>query len=156
MYSSLLKPIQRLPFSSLGRVRIPTASCREQLLKHIRLTQNVSTISTINPLAQHLHSPVHTLRGSFCRDLCTPSEHSIAKTEAIQPASGAELVLSPPALVVTREYEWANILIGFEQGNRYTIRAAPGGSVVGYIAEVRTSSQSPHQSSIFFLPIRVY
>lgn len=26
-----------------------------------------------------------------------------------------ELVLSPPALVVTREYEWGNILIGFEQ-----------------------------------------
>jgi uncharacterized protein YxjI len=49
--------------------------------------------------------------------------------------AGQELVLSPPALVVTREYEWGNIVFGFEQANRYTIRAAPGGEVVGYIAE---------------------
>ena len=44
-------------------------------------------------------------------------------------------MLSPPALVVTREYEWGNIILGFEQANKYTIRAAPGGEVVGYIAE---------------------
>eukprot|EP00172_Hildenbrandia_rubra_P000072 Plantae.Rhodophyta-Hildenbrandia_rubra.ctg10332.p1 GENE.Plantae.Rhodophyta-Hildenbrandia_rubra.ctg10332~~Plantae.Rhodophyta-Hildenbrandia_rubra.ctg10332.p1 ORF type:complete len:528 (+),score=93.42 Plantae.Rhodophyta-Hildenbrandia_rubra.ctg10332:106-1584(+) len=46
-----------------------------------------------------------------------------------------ELVLSPLALCVTREYEWGNILLGFEQANRYTIRAAPSGECVGYIAE---------------------
>jgi uncharacterized protein YxjI len=49
--------------------------------------------------------------------------------------AGRELVLSPPALVVTREMEWGNILVGFEQANKYTIRAAPGGQVVGFIAE---------------------
>ena len=37
--------------------------------------------------------------------------------------------------MVTREYEWGNIILGFEQANKYTIRAAPGGEVVGYIAE---------------------
>lgn len=60
----------------------------------------------------------------------------VAKPSAIQEASGRDLVLSPPALVVTREYEWANILVGFEQANKYSIRAAPGGQVVGYLAEV--------------------
>lgn len=60
----------------------------------------------------------------------------LAKPSAVQKASGRDLVLSPPALVVTREYEWANILVGFEQANKYSIRAAPGGQVVGYLAEV--------------------
>eukprot|EP00178_Gracilaria_changii_P024082 TRINITY_DN726_c0_g1_i11.p3 TRINITY_DN726_c0_g1~~TRINITY_DN726_c0_g1_i11.p3 ORF type:complete len:478 (+),score=98.90 TRINITY_DN726_c0_g1_i11:4695-6128(+) len=69
------------------------------------------------------------------RALCTSDSQSLSKPHAIQAATGTELVLSPPALVVTREYEWANIIIGFEQANKYTIRAAPGGQVVGYIAE---------------------
>lgn len=67
------------------------------------------------------------------------SSSELAKPSAIQEASVRELVLSPPALVVTREYEWANILVGFEQANKYTIRAAPGGQVVGYLAEVGSS-----------------
>lgn len=70
----------------------------------------------------------------FVRFTSTASE--IAKPSAIEELSGRDLVLSPPALVVTREYEWANILVGFEQANKYTIRAAPGGQVVGYLAEV--------------------
>lgn len=57
--------------------------------------------------------------------------------KSIVEARGGDLVLSPPALVVTREFEWGNIVLGFEQANKYTIRAAPGGEVVGYIAEVR-------------------
>lgn len=60
----------------------------------------------------------------------------VTNPSALQQASGRELVLSPPALIVTREYEWANLLIGFEQANRYSIRAAPGGEIVGYLAEV--------------------
>jgi uncharacterized protein YxjI len=59
---------------------------------------------------------------------------TIAPTPAVYGA-GRELVLSPPGLVVTREMEWGNILVGFEQANKYTIRAAPGGQVVGFIAE---------------------
>lgn len=63
---------------------------------------------------------------------------SLQPTTAVVPAarrSGRDLVLSPPALVVTREFEFGNILFGFEQANKYTIRAAPGGHVVGFIAE---------------------
>lgn len=67
-----------------------------------------------------------------------PSGSESIRAELVtQPAEAknGELMLSPPALVVTREYEWGNIVFGFEQANRYTIRAAPGGEVVGYIAE---------------------
>jgi hypothetical protein len=59
----------------------------------------------------------------------------VAAHELFVSSAGRELVLSPPALVVTREYEWGNIVFGFEQANRYTIRAAPGGEIVGFIAE---------------------
>jgi len=45
------------------------------------------------------------------------------------------LLMEPEALVVTRELEWGNVLVGFEQANKYTIRAAPSGDVVGHIAE---------------------
>lgn len=62
------------------------------------------------------------------------------ESPSTQEASGRDIVLSPPALVVTREFEWANILVGFEQANKYTIRAAPGGNVVGYLAEVSPKS----------------
>lgn len=67
------------------------------------------------------------------------STSDVALNSALQKkASGRDLVLSPPALVITREYEWANLLVGFEQANRYSIRSAPGGEVVGYLAEVRS------------------
>jgi len=56
------------------------------------------------------------------------------QSTALAIAESREMVLSPPALVVTREYEWGNIIFGFEQANRYTIRS-PGGQVAGYIAE---------------------
>lgn len=68
------------------------------------------------------------------------TQNEVSTPSALQKAAGRDLVLSPPALVVTREYEWANIIIGFEQANRYTIRAAPGGEVVGFLAEVRHST----------------
>jgi hypothetical protein len=64
-----------------------------------------------------------------------PSAVPPACSAPVPAGSGRELVLSPPALVVTREFELANILLGFEQANKYTIRAAPGGQVVGFIAE---------------------
>eukprot|EP00181_Compsopogon_caeruleus_P003821 CAMPEP_0184690410 /NCGR_PEP_ID=MMETSP0312-20130426/31212_1 /TAXON_ID=31354 /ORGANISM="Compsopogon coeruleus, Strain SAG 36.94" /LENGTH=431 /DNA_ID=CAMNT_0027147901 /DNA_START=4150 /DNA_END=5445 /DNA_ORIENTATION=- len=56
--------------------------------------------------------------------------------------TAAAPLLSPSALVVTREYEWGNIIFGFEQANRYTIRATPDGRVVGYIAEEDSVAKS--------------
>lgn len=67
---------------------------------------------------------------------------SLGTTSPVVTGKGQELVLSPPALVVTREFEFGNILLGFEQANKYTIRAAPGGAVVGFIAETDSIGKS--------------
>ncbi|KAJ8907810.1 hypothetical protein NDN08_007914 [Rhodosorus marinus] len=75
-------------------------------------------------------------KGSGEKEMAENATKELVKTAAgLTKIERRDLVLSPPALVVTREYEWGNILIGFEQANRYTIRAAPAGQVVGYIAE---------------------
>lgn len=66
----------------------------------------------------------------------------LGTTSPVVTGNGRELVLSPPALVVTREFEFGNILLGFEQANKYTIRAAPGGAVVGFIAETDSIGKS--------------
>lgn len=62
----------------------------------------------------------------------------VEKQTSLEKQTPLEILLSPPALVITRDYEWANILIGFEQANKYTIRSAPTGEVVGYLAEEST------------------
>lgn len=47
------------------------------------------------------------------------SAGAVDTTQPVVAGAGREMVLSPPALVVTREYEWGNIVFGFEQANRY-------------------------------------
>jgi len=50
------------------------------------------------------------------KDVAENSTKDLLKTAAgLTKTERRDLVLSPPALVVTREYEWGNILIGFEQ-----------------------------------------
>ncbi|TPX66486.1 hypothetical protein SpCBS45565_g04470 [Spizellomyces sp. 'palustris'] len=53
-------------------------------------------------------------------------------------ASGAYSVLAHPALMVTRQIEMMNVLIGYEQANKYAIKNA-NGQDVGFIAEEETS-----------------
>lgn len=93
------------------------------LLRHARRFSYLSP----TPLSRRIPQSLH-FRHQFSR-LCSTQT-------ALDKQSPTQLVLSPPALVVTREYEWANIIVGFEQANRYTIRAAPAGTIVGYLAEV--------------------
>lgn len=87
---------------------------------------DVSTAATGNSL----HFPVSANRRLIC------SQNQVKVSSSVQKASSRDVLLSPAALVITREYEWANIIVGFEQANKYTIRAAPGGEVVGFLAEV--------------------
>jgi len=59
--------------------------------------------------------------------------------DSVTPETQADIsqlasVLDHPLLVVTREIEWGNLLIGFEQANKYAIRLADG-RIVGFIAE---------------------
>eukprot|EP00793_Prasinoderma_coloniale_P004103 PRCOL_00006278-RA len=61
---------------------------------------------------------------------------------AAAPQRGRERALAPllshRALVVTREIEWGQLVLGFEQANRYTIRDETG-AAVGYLAEETTA-----------------
>ncbi|KAA8496888.1 Phospholipid scramblase family protein [Porphyridium purpureum] len=67
---------------------------------------------------------------------------ALGPNTAVSKAEAHQMVLQQDALVVTREYEWGNILLGFEQANRYTLRAPPDGQVVGYIAEETSLGKS--------------
>jgi len=48
--------------------------------------------------------------------------------------SMATQILQRDAIVVTRGIEWAQVLVGFEQANKYTLRDASG-DVLGFMTE---------------------
>ncbi|KAG0044383.1 hypothetical protein BGZ83_010401 [Gryganskiella cystojenkinii] len=54
------------------------------------------------------------------------------------PYDTAAKVLSQPALIMTRQIEMMNVLVGFEQANKYAI-VGPSGNPIGYIAEEDTT-----------------
>ncbi|KAI9103119.1 Scramblase-domain-containing protein [Phlyctochytrium arcticum] len=61
-----------------------------------------------------------------------------APDAVLSKASGAYSVLAHPALVVTRQMEMMNVLLGYEQANKYAIKTSSGQDV-GFIAEEETS-----------------
>ncbi len=54
--------------------------------------------------------------------------------ETGQQSSGGLQVVNKPALVVTRDVEWGQVLLGYEQANKYSIRDQDG-EVVALLAE---------------------
>lgn len=61
------------------------------------------------------------------------SEHlSASEDQAIE--SARLKLLSEPRLGMTRQIEWLNVLVGFEQANKYAIVGSQG-SLVGYVVE---------------------
>ncbi|KAK3813631.1 MAG: Scramblase-domain-containing protein [Linnemannia gamsii] len=56
----------------------------------------------------------------------------------LQPYDNAAKLLAQPALIMTRQIEMMNVLVGFEQANKYAI-VDPSGSPIGYIAEEDTT-----------------
>ncbi|KAJ3037323.1 hypothetical protein HK097_003549, partial [Rhizophlyctis rosea] len=61
-----------------------------------------------------------------------------APDAVVTPSSDAYGVLGHPALMVTRQLEMMNVLIGYEQANKYAIKDASGNDV-GFIAEEETA-----------------
>jgi len=53
-------------------------------------------------------------------------------------AGGLEGVLGHNVIIVTRSIEWGNIILGFEQANKYTLTNEQG-ETIGYLAEETTS-----------------
>ncbi|OJD19197.1 hypothetical protein AJ78_00810 [Emergomyces pasteurianus Ep9510] len=78
-----------------------------------------ATLRNTNPQENSLLAPVHI----------PEDPHAVLKER--HPAAG---LLSNSGLVVQRQLEMMNVLLGFEQANRYTILDAQGNHV-GYIAE---------------------
>lgn len=140
LYLSRLRgtSIRSAPLSlpSVSQSSVPHSSSRLPS----RLLGTVNNPQIIRAACSHPFSLPHLRSLSIQSNVEIPS--------AVQKTSSRELLLSPPALVITREYEWANIIIGFEQANKYTIRAAPGGGVVGFLAEV---SDSNHAQALFYV-----
>ncbi|KAF9111812.1 hypothetical protein BGX27_004390 [Mortierella sp. AM989] len=56
----------------------------------------------------------------------------------LQPYHEAAKLLAQPALIMTRQIEMMNVLMGFEQANKYAI-VDPSGTPIGYIAEEDTT-----------------
>ncbi|KAI1316760.1 hypothetical protein EDD11_009498 [Mortierella claussenii] len=56
----------------------------------------------------------------------------------LQPYDTAAKLLAQPALIMTRQIEMMNVLVGFEQANKYAI-VDPSGAPIGYIAEEDTT-----------------
>ncbi|KAI7831790.1 Scramblase-domain-containing protein [Gamsiella multidivaricata] len=56
----------------------------------------------------------------------------------LQPHDTAYKLLAQPALIMTRQIEMMNVLVGFEQANKYAI-VDPSGAPIGYIAEEDTT-----------------
>ncbi|KAK3812238.1 MAG: Scramblase-domain-containing protein [Benniella sp.] len=66
----------------------------------------------------------------------------------LQPHDTASKLLSQPALIMTRQIEMMNVLVGFEQANRYAI-VDPSGTPVGYIVEEDTSMVKAMSRQVF-------
>ena len=59
---------------------------------------------------------------------------SAPEARGIGDAKALASVVNRRAVLVTREVEWGNLVLGFEQANRYTLRDE-GGAIIGYMAE---------------------
>ncbi|KAF9947566.1 hypothetical protein BGZ72_010467 [Mortierella alpina] len=66
----------------------------------------------------------------------------------LQPHHTAAKLLAQPAMIMTRQIEMMNVLIGFEQANKYAI-VDPSGTPIGYIAEEDTTMVKAMSRQLF-------
>ena len=94
-----------------------------------RIHRHVQGLQQTLPLSGEHQAPLPHLVGTTVR---------IPSTGLLSKASMAASVLMHPALVVTRQIEMLNVLVGYEQANKYAIKD-PSGSNVGFIVEEEAS-----------------
>ncbi|KAF9167916.1 hypothetical protein DFQ26_002370 [Actinomortierella ambigua] len=85
--------------------------------------------------------PPPTVQGSVVHGLDASSTPAIVPEDpfgALQPFDAAATILRQPALVMTRQIEMMNVLVGFEQANKYAMVDA-NGTPVGWVVEEDTS-----------------
>ncbi|KAH8702285.1 Scramblase-domain-containing protein [Talaromyces proteolyticus] len=129
-FATRYSPASRGPRNSVRRKDLPspissrrTVPSRDTEQKVTSDTENVSaTLRATNPAENTLLSPVHI-----------PEDPNAVLRER-HPAAK---LLANSGLVVKRELELMNVMLGFEQANRYVIMDAHGNHV-GYMAEQET------------------
>ncbi|KAF9539171.1 hypothetical protein EC957_005753 [Mortierella hygrophila] len=151
-YSSLRRPARSLGSARGGRITARTATpSRAGAISH-----NSSPVAS--EAAVPLAGAASTLDSHLFNTSQTPSQGQdvnngvvqgldIAATPAVvpddpfgvlQPYDTAAKLLTQPALIMTRQIEMMNVLVGFEQANKYAI-VDPSGEPIGYIAEEDTT-----------------
>ncbi|KAG0197652.1 hypothetical protein BGX33_000437 [Mortierella sp. NVP41] len=152
-YSSLRRPARSLGSARGGRITARTAaSSRANAISHTspsvpsQATPPLAgAASTLDP---HLHnSSAHTPAQDQDASNGIVQGLDIAATPAVvpedpfgvlQPYDTAAKLLTQPALIITRQIEMMNVLVGFEQANKYAI-VDPSGAPIGFIAEEDTT-----------------
>ncbi|KAG0308536.1 hypothetical protein BGZ97_013353 [Linnemannia gamsii] len=151
-YSSLRRPARSLGTSRGGRITArTTAPSRAGAISHNNSPAALETTSPIASAASTLNP--HLLNASQPSSQGQDATNGvvqgldIAATPAVvpddpfgvlKPYDTAAKMLTQPALIMTRQIEMMNVLVGFEQANKYAI-VDPSGAPIGYIAEEDTT-----------------
>ncbi|KAG0233826.1 hypothetical protein BGW41_001358 [Actinomortierella wolfii] len=139
------RPVARISPRSTGRL-----SQRPLVNPRLRKQQESAAAATASA-AQHqtgdvlrassVAAPPPEVQGNVVQGLNAASTPAIVPEDpfgALQPFDAAATLLSQPALVMTRQIEMMNVLVGFEQANKYAIVDA-NGTPVGWVVEEDTS-----------------
>ncbi|TPX57378.1 hypothetical protein PhCBS80983_g03849 [Powellomyces hirtus] len=94
--------------------------------------------STSTPLEASSPAPATSLQTTVENVVPVHLSERDRKGAVLTKQSGAYEVLAHPALVVQRQIEMLNVFLGYEQGNKYSIKTGSGEDV-GFIAEEVTS-----------------
>ncbi|KAF8943928.1 hypothetical protein BGZ47_004892 [Haplosporangium gracile] len=151
-YSSLRRPARSLGSARGGRITARTAApSRVGAMSH-----NSSSIASeaaaplpgaASTLDSHLLNTSQTSAQGEGANNGVVQGLDIAATPAVvpddpfgilQPYDTAAKLLTQPALIMTRQIEMMNVLVGFEQANKYAI-VDPSGVPIGYITEEDTT-----------------
>ncbi|KAF9924546.1 hypothetical protein FBU30_005518 [Linnemannia zychae] len=148
-YSSLRRPARSLGSARGGRITARTsASSRASALSNANSSaaSRVAAAGTASSSDPHRHNN-QTFNQSQDASTGIVQGLDISSTPAVvpddpfgvlQPYDTAAKLLMQPALIMTRQIELMNVLVGFEQANKYAI-VDPSGASIGYIAEEDTT-----------------
>ncbi|KAF9581171.1 hypothetical protein BGW38_001916 [Lunasporangiospora selenospora] len=131
-YSSLRRP-NATSSSRGGRITARTnAPSRARILAENNKAALAGAAPVIN--SQHYPVPDNQAIVQGLDAAATPAVVPDDPSGVLQPHDTAAQLLGQSALVMTRQVEMMNVLVGFEQANKYAI-VDPNGQPIGFIAE---------------------
>ncbi|KAG0267618.1 hypothetical protein BGZ95_002813 [Linnemannia exigua] len=148
-FSSLRRPARPLGSARGGRITARTtapsrASTQPQSVGSEAAVPLAGAASTLNPhLPDSSQTPVQdqSMNSGVVQGLDIAATPAVVPEDpfgVLQPYDTAAKLLAQPALIMTRQIEMMNVLVGFEQANKYAI-VDPSGAPIGYIAEEDTT-----------------